>query len=448
MPDLFIFIGPTLSVEAAQKELQAVYLPPVAQGDIYRAGLHRPKAIGIIDGYFERVPAVWHKEILWAMHKGIHVFGSASMGALRAAELAAFGMEGVGRIFEAFKAGILEDDDEVAVAHRPAEEGYQALSTAMVDIRATLEKAVEQEIVSLGTAQKLITIAKTLYYPQRAYPVILQQAQVNGLPELDKLRAWLPENRVEQKRDDAVTMLRVMRDRFSDTVPPKRVKYSFQNTQMWQTAIRQAGVLQLDADNQANALRLELLLDELRLEGESYQQHYRGALARLLAINQAAAFDIPITTEVLQETANRFRLEHGLYAPDSVKGWMQEHGFDDETFRTFLQEQSRFYYVRDVTQAEVERTLPDYLRTNGNYNALINRANDKQQQLQRQGWHNPGLMDTHLSEDALMNWYFGQRLGQSVPENINVFARQQGFQNPDDFRRAIVREYLYVKGLA
>ena len=61
----------------------------------------RPAVIGIIDGYFEIVPTVWHKEILWAMAQGIHVFGAASIGALRAAELDAFGMRGIGRIYEA-----------------------------------------------------------------------------------------------------------------------------------------------------------------------------------------------------------------------------------------------------------------------------------------------------------------------------------------------------------
>ena len=58
--------------------------------------------IGVIDGYFEIVPTVWHKEILWAMQAGIHVYGAASIGALRAAELDVFGMRGIGRIYEGF----------------------------------------------------------------------------------------------------------------------------------------------------------------------------------------------------------------------------------------------------------------------------------------------------------------------------------------------------------
>ena len=41
------------------------------------------------------------------MAQGIHVFGAASIGALRAAELDAFGMRGIGRIYEDFRDGVL-----------------------------------------------------------------------------------------------------------------------------------------------------------------------------------------------------------------------------------------------------------------------------------------------------------------------------------------------------
>src|SRR5262245_60226636 len=112
-----VFLGPTLSREEAERELPALYLPPAEQGDVYRAAVEKPPAILIIDGRFDQVPAVAHKEILWAMSEGIHVFGVSSMGALRAAELHPFGMEGVGAVFEAYRDGALVADDEVAVAH-------------------------------------------------------------------------------------------------------------------------------------------------------------------------------------------------------------------------------------------------------------------------------------------------------------------------------------------
>src|SRR5947207_11094342 len=196
--NVFIFTGPTISPAEASAELKAVYLPPAAEGDVYRVALHRPQAIGIVDGYFQSVPTVRHKEILWAMSRGIHVFGSASIGALRAAELAAFGMEGVGTIFEFYRDGMLEDDDEVAIAHGPVEVGFVAGSEAMVNIRQTLQKAERDGVISTELRTSLEKIGKELFYPDRNYSVLLHCAFECGMPEgeLVRLQAWLPQGQV------------------------------------------------------------------------------------------------------------------------------------------------------------------------------------------------------------------------------------------------------------
>ena len=68
--NILVFAGPSLPLSEARQEIDAVFLPPVSEGDIYRATFERPDAIGIIDGYFENVPAVWHKEILYALQQG------------------------------------------------------------------------------------------------------------------------------------------------------------------------------------------------------------------------------------------------------------------------------------------------------------------------------------------------------------------------------------------
>ena len=118
---IVVFVGPTISSDDCRAILTAEYLPPASQGDVYRATLLRPFAIGIIDGYFEQVPSVWHKEILWALAQGIHVFGSASIGALRAAELEAFGMRGVGAIFAALLSEVIVNVWSCSVVLRVAE---------------------------------------------------------------------------------------------------------------------------------------------------------------------------------------------------------------------------------------------------------------------------------------------------------------------------------------
>jgi len=236
-----VFLGPTLPVADARKLLEASYRPPAAQGDVLRAVLERPRAIGIVDGYFERLPAVWHKEILWAMSEGVHVFGAASMGALRAAELAAFGMVGVGAVFEQFRSGALEADDEVALAHASEAHGYRALSEAMVNIRATLAAAAARQVIGDRTHQVLIAAAKERFYANRSFPALLADGATRGVgaDELARLEDFVARGRVDQKRLDAEAMLRAMATMAPPGVPPKRVEYGFEMTDAWVAAHRE-----------------------------------------------------------------------------------------------------------------------------------------------------------------------------------------------------------------
>jgi hypothetical protein len=210
----YVFLGSTLEATAVRGVIDAVVLPPVQQGDVYRLTLRRPQAIGIVDGRFQDVPAVWHKEILWAITQGVPVYGSASMGALRAAELSVFGMRGVGWVFEAYRDGAIEDDDEVAVSHGSRDEGFAVRSEAMVNIRRTLAAAQLAEVVGAHTGAALADLVKAEFYPLRSYPLMLRLGRQVGLPtaELDALATWLPAHRVDQKRADAIAMLRVMAD--------------------------------------------------------------------------------------------------------------------------------------------------------------------------------------------------------------------------------------------
>jgi hypothetical protein len=217
----------------AEKDLpEADYLPPAAQGDVYRIAEQRPHAIAIIDGHFQQTAAVWHKEILWAMVEGVHVFGAASMGALRAAELHMFGMRGVGRIFELYRDGKLTDDDEVAVLHGPPETNYVSVSDSMVNVRATLHAAADARVISDRTANRLELAGKKLFYQNRTYDNILATADIPDLPkdEIAALKRWLPENRVDIKREDALRLLRNLRLFMADWPGPMEVEWSLENT--------------------------------------------------------------------------------------------------------------------------------------------------------------------------------------------------------------------------
>lgn len=223
---IHVFLGPSLPLAEARRALpEAVFHPPAAMGDVVRLLLdERPRAIGLVDGLFEQTPAVWHKELLFAMARGTPVLGAASMGALRAAELSPFGMVGVGSIFEAYRDGALEDDDEVAVAHGPVEDGCRVLSVAMVNVRHGLALAGAEGLVSERTARELVLVAKSTYYAERTWTSLLRDGAARGLPrgELQALEGFLRRERPDLKGEDARSLLRALGDpeRLAEAAPP------------------------------------------------------------------------------------------------------------------------------------------------------------------------------------------------------------------------------------
>lgn len=212
--------------------------PPAQCGDIARAAADGAVAIGLADGLFETTASPWHKEILWAMSRGVRVYGAASMGALRAAEMHQHGMIGVGRIFAMYRDGRLVDDDEVAISHGPAEAGYPAVSEAMVNIRATLALARRRDVIDAMHERRLLAIAKALFFKDRGYAQLLAAARRLRLPGamLRRLAAWLPHNRRDIKREDALLLLRRVSQDARRSVPSPRP--GFVATTFWDALAR------------------------------------------------------------------------------------------------------------------------------------------------------------------------------------------------------------------
>ncbi|MDZ7964556.1 MAG: TfuA-like protein [Nostoc sp. DedSLP03] len=208
---ILIFLGPTLSVTQASQILPARYLDPVRCGDILACLRLQPRVIVIIDGFFDRSASVWHKEILWALEAGVRVFGASSMGALRAAELEAFGMEGFGAIFAAYRERQYIGDDEVAILHSSPQFQYQPLTDALVNIRATVQLAVDKNIIEPAIASLIISCAKRQFFTQRHLSQAVADAEVQG-GDRQVLAQFLEfvqnGGYVDRKQSDAIELLK------------------------------------------------------------------------------------------------------------------------------------------------------------------------------------------------------------------------------------------------
>jgi hypothetical protein len=103
------------------------------------------------------------------------------MGALRAAELARFGMIGVGSIYRDYARGVLVADDDVAVAHLPAEYGYRAVSDALVNIRFGLARTLKARVIDAPLHDRLLELARRRFYRERTWDQLFVDARAEGL---------------------------------------------------------------------------------------------------------------------------------------------------------------------------------------------------------------------------------------------------------------------------
>jgi hypothetical protein len=220
-----IFLGPSLSHEKARKIFDADYRAPARKGDFLRLAADFAAAemtVGFIDGVFlQDYPPTPIEVYHLARKNGVLLAGAASLGALRAVELEKFGMIGIGKIFQLYKMGKLDADDEVAVTFVSEEGGdYRLQSEAMIDIRYNLYLAHKKEVISEKAKSVLVKLAKEIYFPHRKYTYILEEAK-NRYPvlesEINSFDSYIRSNRKSLKEMDAIRLVKYLKERYDST---------------------------------------------------------------------------------------------------------------------------------------------------------------------------------------------------------------------------------------
>jgi ribosomal protein S12 methylthiotransferase accessory factor len=272
-----------MSLEEARKILpEADFRPPAVRGDI--DAVPDGCVVGLIDGRFEQDRSIAPREIHNALLRGVSIIGSSSMGALRSAEVR--GMHGVGRVYEMYRDGIIDRDDEVALIFD--EERLRALSVPLVNVRHAVENLVGSGTLDRSLGKKLLRVARGLHYSERTYKRILAEAGLLGRKDADQLIQAL--SSYDLKRNDAHQLLEQMPGFFekhrqnkpSTTERPLYVHHEYRDHL---ECIRPAA--QLGADEPiliweyGDSVTFESLLTFLKMTG-AFEYHARQAISRFL----------------------------------------------------------------------------------------------------------------------------------------------------------------------
>ncbi len=433
---LHVFLGPSLPHGRARNIVpNAVLHPPVQAGDVYTAVRGGATIIAIVDGLFETVPSVWHKEILFALSEGVHVFGASSMGALRAAELDTFGMVGIGAIYEAFRSGIHEDDDEVAVVHGDATQDFAVLSEAMVNLRHGLSLAVAEGVIGASTHDRLVAHAKGQPYPNRGW-TMFDDGELLDPSEHALLAAFLSETEPDLKRDDAIAMLSHVAAFCAHALEPFAPEFEFEPTVFWDQLIAAVRI----SPETRSAVPIEALRAHVGAIEDDAANLFEGALLLYLCVKEAQRSRIDVDEDQIASAIMHFRHAHGIVGADAFRTWLADQRLDEGEFHALMRVDALVRAVAKHHSPGLDAFLPAQLKRLARYGEVAQAIEAKRTVLKDFGSSHPSAEDIGTTTDDLLDWY-ETRYRRLAPD-LERHLEARRFVERSRFVRELVAQYL------
>lgn len=206
-----LFSGLSLSELEAKKIIPQIdFQPPIRRGDIEKCISDKVQVCVIVDGVFLQEPAITPSEIMEGIRSGMKIYGSSSMGALRASELKNYGMIGHGRVFEEIcKTNYFRDD---FLGQGFDSTNRETFSFPYLDIKYSCESLQEDGFLSASDLKIILETMEKIHFSKRCIPELYQvikQQNASNSQLLEKIKD-LPNRLVSTKKSDAKSLLNLV----------------------------------------------------------------------------------------------------------------------------------------------------------------------------------------------------------------------------------------------
>lgn len=338
-----LFGGAYITEDETKAIIDIDYRPPAGHADIISLIYNdRPDIIILSHAVIPGI-SVWHTELLEAMNLGVRVYGTGGLGAVRAAELSSFGMIGIGEVFRQYKAGEIEDDDEVYFRSDGFGDHDIRLSEPIVNLRATLKPAVSDHIISENDFQNIIHIAKEIYYEDRTVDNIFSLARERGFDThlIHKLGLLIQNHYIDQQKLDTIeTLKQVSRLKDSDLdreLPPRHEYDLFFDALYERDRKVKTGNTQIP---------LYTLSDYLSLHYPEMESLSSQALNRQIVAMLASVVKINLDdAEIMIEEA-RFRKKYNLTDDNKFAEWLKNNDISKDDFFVLMKKNAEIKKVQ------------------------------------------------------------------------------------------------------
>lgn len=446
-----IFLGPSLSIAEAQAILpNASFHPPAEQGDLLAAvDIGGAEIIGLIDGTFHQNLSVWHNEICYLLSRGIRLFGSSSMGALRAAETDSFGMIGIGLVYSWYRDGVVTADDEVALLHGDESTGYRPMSIPLVNIRASAIRAVSKGMMNDACGDEVIAIARSVYYPERQVRKLLQECRNRGFSEQQCLDVenLLTKDYVDQKRDDACELLSTVSDVVAARRPaPPDVPFEFARSSVFDALY----CLDRAASGGIDGLvrtTMQDVAEHVALHNKEYNTLRRTALDREVVAFFARLLGLEITEEVIEAGRAKFLQERGLLSPRLRELWLRDNSMCEQDLTQYLADEALCHRLRLWASESLGfdrgcRAVLDELRIRGQYRHWVNEASNAMTIVSTYQ-DQPEYQSISSADPAELAAAHSENTGVHIYGDATVWAENAGFAGAHGLAEALRRASIF-----
>lgn len=430
---ILVYLGPSLSLDKAKAILPgAIYRPPAKQGDILSDVVNlEPNLIFLIDGELHQNLSPWHKELVYALqYPGVKaVYGAASMGALRAAELDYLGMIGVGQIYRWFRDGVTEDDSEVALLYNISTT-YNPATVPLVDIRAGVEhyeREFSEQPEVLKTVREFFTAMQATYYMERtpnlceqfwaghlgvSFPCIPQK-EIDAIELLTDYAKFSPEPKVAPSPDHLTGTFRALYDRDRKI----RIKGQF--------------IPQQHIDSY------------VLLHNPEYERICWDSTNQELALLLCNALCITISMEELERENNRFQQRCGLENQGDFYAMLETNGWTKHEYDRLLIQNTRIRKLQHALTVSKgaqrnTRAILDYLRTHQAFEYWAEQAAQKEQLIAERGIDDWGGISLEKSPWLMLAEQF-EAEGLELKCSREEYLLETGFSNQNELTIALNR---------
>ena len=262
------------------------------------------------------------------------------------------------------------------------------------------------------------------------------KAKSAATPDFPAFSQWKENGYVDQKRQDAVLLISEILRFLEQPKDANASGFHFEWTNLWDKAVHEWTTGHAPTDDFA------AIINELRLDPGLFSEISSRAVVRSILLTDADRRRVTVDRGAKLAALRRLREELGLGRKSDLDAWASQNELMNDGLDALIEEEARIDQVSKTTRNSIGRHIISILQSRGQYAALAKRASDKRSTLQKHAFGH-AKTSQNPSPPVVLNWFFGNRLRQAIPADIDRFVENLGLSSRQEFYRLLTDEYIY-----